>query len=103
VRVWICVCALVVSMACSNSPTGPTESGAVAGQLRWDVVSASCAPLVAPSPQPDFAAAAIAMKPDGSVVASWPYTDRGNAVTLYARFVRENGAWAMCSWDTVDL
>jgi hypothetical protein len=103
VRVVICVCALVVSTACSNSPTAPTQPGAVAGQLRWDVVSASCAPVVAPSPQPEFSSATITMAPNGTVTASWPYLENGRSVTLYAHFVRENGAWAMCSWDTVDV
>lgn len=42
-------------------------------------------------------------QPDGSVVASWPYVANGRSVMLYARFVRENGTWAMCSWDTADV
>lgn len=102
-RVFICVFTLVAAIACSDSPTAPSRSGAVAGQLRWDVVSTSCAPVTAPSPQPDFNTASITMQPNGSVTASWPYTENGRSVTLYAHFVRENGAWAMCSWDTADV
>jgi hypothetical protein len=47
--------------------------------------------------------ARIQQQPDGSMMASWPYVLAGRDVTLYARFVRENGAWAMCSWDTADV
>jgi hypothetical protein len=47
--------------------------------------------------------ARIQQQSDGSMMASWPYVLNGRDVTLYARFVRENGAWAMCSWDTVDV
>ena len=102
-RVLLCAFALVVASACSDSPTAPSRAPAVAGQLRWDVVSTSCAPVSAPSPQPDFGTATITTEPDGSVVASWPYVTNGRNVMLYARFVRENGSWAMCSWDTADV
>ena len=37
------------------------------------------------------------------MIAAWPYVLDGRDVTLYARFVRENGSWAMCSWDTADV
>jgi hypothetical protein len=56
-----------------------------------------------PSPQPQFSAARISPQSDGSVTASWPYEHNGRTVTLYANFIRENGEWAMCSWDTVDV
>ena len=102
-RIVICVFALVASLACSESPTSPSQSPAVAGQLRWDAVSTSCAPATAPAPQPEFSTASIKMEPDGSLTASWPYQQNGREVTLYAHFVRENGAWAMCSWDTADI
>jgi hypothetical protein len=103
VRVLLCVFALVAAIACSDSPTAPSRSGSVAGQLRWDVVSTSCAPMTAPSPQPEFSTATIIMQPNGSAIASWPYSLNGRSVTLYAHFVRENGGWAMCSWDTADI
>lgn len=103
VRILICVFALVGSFACSESPTSPSRSPAVAGQLRWDVVSPSCAPATPPTPQPGFSTASIAMLSGTSLTASWPYQQNGREVTLYAHFVRENGGWAMCSWDTADV
>ena len=42
-------------------------------------------------------------QPDGAVIASWPYDANGRNQTLYARFIRENGSWAMCSWDIADI
>ena len=102
-RIVICVFALVASFACSESPTSPSRSPGVAGQLRWDVVSASCAPVTPPTPQPEFSAASIAMRSDNSLTASWPYQQNGREVTLYAHFVFEKGGWAMCSWDTADV
>lgn len=52
-----------------------------------------------PPSQPAFADAKIVTQNDTNVVASWPY----QSGTLYARFVRENGAWALCSWDIADV
>lgn len=103
-RVLISVCALVAAWACA-SPTGPTRDVDMAGRLSWRVLStsASCSPAPAPSLQPEFSAARIRNETDGSVTASWPYVLNGRDVTLYARFVRENGTWAMCSWDTADI
>ena len=99
----LCVFALVSVVACSTSPTAPSTAPAVNAQLRWDVVSTSCAPVSAPSPLPEIGAATIVTQPDGSVMASWPYVANGRSVMLYAKFVRENGTWAMCSWDTADV
>ena len=103
-RVLICVCALLAASACS-SPTGPTREVDFASQLSWGVLStsSSCAAATAPSPQPSFSSARIQQQADGSVIASWPHVLNGRDVTLYARFVRENGSWAMCSWDTADI
>lgn len=101
-RVFTCVCALIAACACA-SPTGPTREVDLASQLSWRVFATSCGLSTAPSPQPEFSTAKITQQSDGSVTASWPYVLNGRDVTLYARFVRENGAWAMCSWDTADV
>jgi hypothetical protein len=97
--------ALSIAIGCSQSPTAPTSSSAaIAGQLRWNVMSASCGPVTPPPAQPAFSAATITEKPDGSVTASWAHVTTNNReVVLYAHFVRENGGWAMCSWDTADI
>jgi len=58
--------------------------------------------MTPPSPPPDFSRASIREQPDGSVIASWLWMTNGREGTLYARFIRENGGWAMCSWDVVD-
>jgi hypothetical protein len=73
--------------------------------LSWSALatSPSCDSRSAPSPRPEMSTARIQQQSDGSMMASWPYVLNGRDVTLYARFVRENGAWAMCSWDTVDV
>jgi hypothetical protein len=97
------VLTLLAAVACSQSPTAPTPAGATAAQLRWDVTASSCAPVAPPSPLPDLAASSIEPQADGSVMASWPYTVKGRQAMLTARFVREGGAWAMCSWDTTDV
>lgn len=100
----LCCLSLLVVVGCSqSSPTSPTPSSSVAAQLQWNVTSASCAPVATPPAQPTFAAAQITSQPDGSVIASWPYDANGRPSTLYARFIRENGLWAMCSWDIVDI
>jgi hypothetical protein len=105
VRLLLSVCALIAACACS-SPTGPTgliREVDMATQLSWRVVAVSCGLNDTPSPQPDFNTARILNESDGSIVASWPYVVNGRDVTLYARFVRENGSWALCSWDTADV
>ena len=56
-----------------------------------------------PPAQPEFSTATITSQSDGSVVASWPYVVNDREATLYARFVRENGGYAMCSWDVADV
>lgn len=108
-RVLLSVCVLVATYACS-SPTAPTTSrevdaASVASQLSWSVLStsSSCAAVAAPSPQPAFSTARMHQDSDGSMIAAWPYVLNGRDVTLYARFVRENGSWAMCNWDTADV
>jgi hypothetical protein len=104
VRLLTSVCALAAACACSSSPTAPTRNVDLATQLSWRVLStsSSCAATALPWPQPEFSAAAIRQQPDGAVVASWPYVVNGRQMTLHTRFVRENGTWAMCSWDTAD-
>ena len=103
-RVSICVCALIAAAACS-SPTGPTRDVDMASQLSWRVMSTSpsCDATTTPSPQPELSTARISQQSDGSVMAAWPHVQNGRDVMLYAVFVRENGAWAMCSWDTADV
>lgn len=104
VKRMLCGLALCASFACSQSPTAPSTTQSVASELRWNVMSASCAATTTPSPQPNFSAASIAHEGDGSVIASWPWTSSsGRPGLLYARFVRENGGWAMCSWDVADV
>ena len=56
-----------------------------------------------PPAQPEFSTATITSQSDGSVIASWPYQMNNRPATLYARFVRENGGYAMCSWDVADI
>lgn len=99
----LCCLSLLVAVGCSQSPTAPTSSPSLAAQLQWNVTSAACAPVATPPSQPTFAAATIVSQPDGAVIASWPYDANGRNQTLYARFVRENGSWAMCSWDIADI
>ena len=102
-RILMGVMMLVVSAACSNSPTAPSPVNAVAGPLRWDVLATACAPVAPPSSQPDLSHARIQSQSDSVLTASWPYTVNGRSATLYATFIRENGVWAMCSWDTADV
>jgi hypothetical protein len=93
---------LLFAIGCSSSPTAPTSAPAAAGNLKWNAVSATCAPMTPPSPPPDFSRATIREQADGSVIASWKWFTNGREGVLYARFVQENGAWAMCSWDVAD-
>lgn len=95
---------LLMTIGCSQSPTAPTSSSpSIAAQLNWNVTSATCAPFTPPPSQPAFSAATITEKADGSVTASWPYLANNRTSILYATFVRENGGWAMCSWDLADV
>jgi hypothetical protein len=93
---------LLFAIGCSNTPTAPTSAPAAAGNLKWNAVSATCAPMTPPSPPPDFSRATIREQEDGSVIATWKWFTNGREGILYARFVRENGGWAMCSWDVAD-
>ncbi|HYB97479.1 MAG TPA: hypothetical protein VEC39_21080 [Vicinamibacterales bacterium] len=99
----LCCVSLLFAMACSQSPTAPTSAPSIAAQLRWNVASTSCAPVGAPPSQPPFTSATIVEEGDGSVVASWPYLHNNRTSMLYARFVKENGGFAMCSWDIADI
>ena len=56
-----------------------------------------------PPTQPPFASATIVNNADGSITASWPYESGGRMQTLYARFVSQGGAYALCSWDIADV
>jgi hypothetical protein len=103
VRVLVSACALVAAIACSDSPTAPTREVDLASQLSWRVLATSCGVSAAPSPQPEFSAARLTTQPDGSLTASWPYVQNGREMILHARLIRENGAWAVCSWDTADV
>ena len=98
-----CGLMLLFAIGCSQSPTSPTSASPIAAQLNWNVVSAACAPVTPPSPQPDFSSATISEQPDGSITASWQHFANNREGILYARFVRENGSWAICSWDTADV
>ena len=99
----LCGLMLLFAIGCSQSPTAPTSASPVAGELRWNVVSAACAPTAAPSPPPDFSRATIKEQADGSITATWQHFANNREGILYARFIRENGAWAMCSWDVADV
>jgi len=99
---------LLFAIGCSRSPTAPTstepptQSGPPVIQLQW-VAAASCAPVTMPPSQPPFSTASLAQQPDGSITAAWPYQSGNRTGTLYARFVNEGGAWALCSWDIADV
>lgn len=101
----LCGLILLVTVGCSQSPTGPTSSPSIAAQLRWNVTSSSCGAIAPPPSQPAFAMATITEQNDGSVTASWPYLlpNTTREGVLYAHFVKENGSWAMCSWDVADV
>ena len=38
-----------------------------------------------------------------SITAAWPYQSGNRTGMLYARFVNEGNAWALCSWDVADV
>ena len=104
----LCGLVLLFAIGCSKSPTAPTasdlptQSGPPVIQLQW-VAAASCAPVTMPPTQPAFSSATLTNQADGSIVASWPYQSGGRTATLYARFVNEGNAWALCSWDIADV
>ena len=98
----LCGLMLLFAIGCSQSPTAPTSAPPLVSELRWNVVSASCAPMTPPSPPPDFSRATVKEQLDGSVTASWQWFTNNREGILYARFIRENGGWAMCSWDIAD-
>jgi hypothetical protein len=56
-----------------------------------------------PPTQPGFSSATIINNADGSITAAWPYQSGNRSGTLYARFVNEGNAWALCSWDIADV
>jgi hypothetical protein len=56
-----------------------------------------------PPTQPAFSSATIINNADGSITAAWPYQSGNRSGTLYARFVNEGNAWALCSWDIADV
>jgi hypothetical protein len=99
---------LLFAIGCSQSPTTPTptESPTASGpppiQLQW-VAAASCAPVTMPPTQPPFSSATLVQQSDGSITAVWPYQSGNRTGTLYARFVNEGSAWALCSWDIADV
>ena len=101
---------LLCAIGCSQSqsPTAPTptsttppptQAGPTVINLQWNVTAASCGPVTLPPAQPAFSAATIVRQSDTSLIASWPYQSR----TLYAKFVFENNAWGLCSWDIADV
>lgn len=101
-RLLLSVSALIAACACAL-PTEPSQDADLASQLSWRVLAVSCGLNAVPSPLPDFSSARITSQADGSLVAAWPFVVNGRDVTLSARLVRENGAWAVCSWDTSDV
>lgn len=99
---------LMFAIGCSHSPTAPTSaepptaSGPPVIQLQW-VAAASCGQVTMPPSQPPFSSATLIQQSDGSITAAWPYQSGDRTGTLYARFVNEGGAWALCSWDIADV
>jgi len=108
----LCGLILLMAIGCSNSsPTAPTPTqtqppttapGPTVIQLQW-VAASGCGPVTMPPTQPAFSDATITQQGDGSIIASWPYTANGRNARLYARFVSENNAYALCSWDIADV
>jgi hypothetical protein len=102
---------LLFAIGCStsSSPTAPsaneppTQSGPPAISLTWNVTAPSCGNVAAPPTQPAFASATLVRESDTAVTANWPITTNGRSATLYARFVYENNAWGLCSWDIADI
>ena len=100
---------LLFAIGCSNSPTAPTsvepptQSGPPVIDLQWNVAAASCGPVTPPPAQPSLTAATSVQQTDTTLNAAWPYQSGSRAGILYARFVRENNAWALCTWDIADV
>jgi hypothetical protein len=114
VKLTLCGLILMMAIGCSDSPTAPTPtqttpaptptaSGPTVVTLDWAVTAASCGAPAAPPSAPSIASATIVQQSDSSLTATWPYQSNGRSVTLYARFVRENNRWALCSWDVADV
>lgn len=108
-KLLLCSVMLMLAIACSQSPTAPTsaepptQSGPGVMDLQWDRTAASCGTVAAPPAQPSTSQANIVRQTDTEIVASWPLQTNGRPSTLYARFVRENSGWALCSWDVADV
>jgi hypothetical protein len=105
----LCGFMLLFAIACSKSPTAPTsvepptQSGPPVIDLQWNVAASSCGP-VTPSPvQPSLTTATSVQQTDTTLNAAWPYQSGARTGVLYARFVRENNAWALCTWDIADV
>lgn len=106
----LCALMLLFAIGCSDSsPTAPTatepptQAGPPVVALNWNATALSCGNVTLPPTQPAFSAATIARESDTAVVATWPIQSNGRNSTLYARFVYENGAWGLCSWDIADI
>jgi hypothetical protein len=100
---------LLFAIACSKSPTAPTsvepptQSGPPVIDLQWSVAASSCGPVTLPPVQPSLTAATTVEQSETTLSASWPYQSGTRAGIFYARFVRENNVWALCSWDVADV
>ena len=107
----LCALMLLFAIGCSNSssPTSPTanelptQSGPPVVALNWNVAAPSCGNVTMPPTQPAFAGATLVRESDTAVMANWPITTNGRNSTLYARFLFENKAWGLCSWDIADI
>ena len=107
----LCALMLLFAIGCSkdSSPTSPTanepptQAGPPAVALNWTTTAVSCGAVTMPPTQPAFADARLVQESDTAVIASWPITSNGRTSTLYARFVFENNAWGLCSWDIADV
>ena len=105
------LCGLVLAFAigCSDSsPTAPsaseppTAAGPPVLSLNWGVTAPSCGAVTMPPSPPPFAAATLVRESDTAVTATWPNQGERNGM-LYARFIYENNAWGLCSWDIADV
>ena len=107
----LCALMLLFAIGCSkdSSPTAPTaaepptQAGPPVVALNWNATAPSCGNVTMPPTQPAFAEATIVRESDTAVIANWPITSNGRTSTLYARFVFENNAWGLCSWDIADI
>ena len=107
----LCGLLLVFAIGCSKSasPTAPTatepptQSGPPVVALNWTATAPSCGAVTMPPVQPAFSSAVITRESDTAVTANWQIQSNGRNSTLYARFLFENGAWGLCSWDTADI